>query len=202
MIAHLGSVALQTIKAATSLSLQVGFDYANHDKPLGKPSQQRLGGKLDTWRLQFSLHYQFCEPQESLDAIKVMVADGQPVPLIFNYIDYQGNVTVNDLDVTFYQTAINGKPLIIEGSLVLTEYVGEIDTPVKRPAVRKQNKQTPIQATSGADKQQLVDNTQHPFAKQMGELVKQFQALKNSSDNTIDKARALQRQARQLIVRR
>lgn len=206
MIAHLGTVELRSINAATSLSLQVGFDYASHDKPLGKPTQQRLGGKLDTWRLSFSLRYQFCEPQESLDALKQMVEDGQPVPLVFNNSDYQGNVTVNDLDINYKDSAPDGTPLVIEGTLSLTEYVGAIDAPIKRPAVRKQaQNQTPIQATSKGSFQDTgtrPDNRNNPFNQRMQALSDQFRDLKASANTTIDKARALQQQTRKLIIRR
>lgn len=202
MIAHLGTVELRSIYAVTSLSLQVGFDYASHDKPLGKPTQQRLGSKLDTWRLSFSLRYQFCTPDASLDKLRKMVEDGEPVPLVFNNSDYQGHVLVNDLDVNYKDSNPDGTPLVIEGTLSLTEYVGAIDAPIKRPAVRKTQNQTPIQALLSGSFLDIGERADNPFSQRMQALSDQFHDLKASANTTIDKARALQQQTRELIIRR
>lgn len=200
MIANLGSVMLSTISAPSSLGLQIGFDYANHDKPLGKPSQQRLGGKLDVWRLQFSLHYQFCDPQQSLDELSELVRNGKPVPLVFEFVDYRGSVTVNDLDVTYTQTAINGKPLIIEGSLTLTEYAGEMTDEPVRPAV-KQGNHTPVLTTTG-NAQNLDVANKSAFAQKMNDIAKQFRAVSKDAGGVLDDAYDLQNKIKRLVTRR
>lgn len=136
MITHLGEINLGDARSIHGLTLRSGYDFAIHERPLNKATKQRLGAKLDEWRLSFKLHHMFCEPQVLLDLIQSACAKGEPMPLVFDYVDYKGWVTLDDVDVTYQEIAPNGKPLVITGSLSLSEFTGDTAVKPTAPAVR------------------------------------------------------------------
>lgn len=139
MITHLGDINLGEVRGAHGLSLKTGYDFAKHERPLNKATKQKLGARLDEWRLTFKLHHAFCEPQMVLDSILSACNKGEPMPLVFDYVDYKGWVTLDDVDVTYQEIAPNGKPLVITGSLSLSEFTGDTSTKPTAPAVREDN---------------------------------------------------------------
>lgn len=164
MITHLGDINLGDIKATHGLSLQTGYDFAKHERPLGKATKQRLGARLDEWRLNFKLHHYFCEPQAVLDSIQNACQKGQPMPLVFDYVDYKGWVTLDDIDVTYQDIAPNGKPLVIAGSISLSEFTGDTSPTPTAPAVRNDDQSlsnpAPVQTAMATDVASLLPQRQ------------------------------------------
>lgn len=164
MITHIGNINLKDVRAVNGLSLKVGYDFAKHDKPLGKPSKQRLGGQLEEWRLSFHLHFAFCDTQTLFEQLKAVCDKGEPQQLVFDYVKYAGWVTLDSIDVTYQNIADNGRPLIIKGNLTLTEYTGDTTTPPPAPAVREPSESlsnpVPIQSAVSDDVSELLPKRQ------------------------------------------
>lgn len=164
MITHLSDINLGDVRAIQGATLKLGYDFATHERPLGKATKQRLGGTLDEWRLSFKLSHHFCEPQDILNKIKKLCASGEPAPLVFDYIDYQGWVTLDSVDVAYQDIAPNGKPLTITGSLTLTEFVGNTQPLPTAPAVREQGQSivnpSPVQTAITDDVNTLLPHRQ------------------------------------------
>ena len=164
MITHLGDINLGEVRGAHGLSLRTGYDFAKHERPLNKSIKQKLGARLDEWRLTFKLHHAFCEPQVVLDKILDTCNQGEPKQLVFDYIDYKGWVTLDDVDVIYQEIAPNGKPLVITGSLSLSEFTGDTSTQPTAPAVREDNQSlsnpVPVQTAVTDDVTSLLPNRQ------------------------------------------
>ena len=164
MITHLGDINLGEVRGAHGLSLKTGYDFAKHDRALNKATKQKLGARLDEWRLTFKLHHVFCDPQVVLDKILDACKKGEPMPLVFDYVDYKGWVTLDDVDVTYQEIAPNGKPLVITGSLSLSEFTGDTSTQPTAPAVREDNQSlsnpVPVQTAVTDDVTSLLPNRQ------------------------------------------
>ncbi len=162
MITHLGGINLGSTRAVQGLSKRSGFNFAKHDKPLSKASKQRLGAKLDEWRLSFEFNHHFCEPQATLEMIEGVCRKGEPVQLVFEYLKYIGWVTLDDIDINYSHIAPNGMPLIIKGTITLTEYVGETTPKPPAPAIRDTSKRldypVPIQTATAPDVSVLLPN--------------------------------------------
>ena len=179
MITHLGDINLGEVRGVHGASLKVGYDFATHERPLGKATKQRLGGRLDEWRLTFNLHHHFCDPQSVLESIHGICAKGAPVQLVFDYIDYQGWVTLDDVDVSYQEIAPNGQPLVITGTLTLTEYVGDTTERPTKPAVRAAGQSlsapAPVQTAMTANVADLLP-TRQPMQHLQEALIAQHRA--------------------------
>lgn len=185
MIVNIGEINLGQARATQGLSLRMGYDFASHDRPLGKPTRQRLGGKLDEWRLSFSLNHHFCDPATVLQKIQATVASGEPKQLVFDYFDYQGWVTLDDVDITFVEATDNGRPLIISGTLTLNEFTGDTTLKPKAPAMRDNTQSKPVQTASTDDVQSLLPHRQ-PQQHLMEALIAQHKA--RAKIKSLDKA--------------
>lgn len=179
MITHLGDINLGDVRGAHGLSLRTGYDFAKHERPLNKATKQKLGARLDEWRLTFKLHHAFCDPQAVLDKILGACEKGEPMPLVFDYVDYKGWVTLDDVDVTYQEIAPNGKPLVITGSLSLSEFTGDTSTKPTAPAVREDNQSlsnpAPVQTATSTDVSELLP-TRQPMQHLEDALIAQHRA--------------------------
>ena len=179
MITHLGDINLGDVRGAHGLSLRTGYDFAKHERPLNKAIKQKLGARLDEWRLSFKLHHAFCDPQVVLDKILTTCNKGEPMPLVFDYVDYKGWVTLDDVDVNYQEIAPNGKPLVITGSLSLSEFTGDTSTKPTAPAVREDNQSlsnpAPVQTATSTDVSELLP-TRQPMQHLEDALIAQHRA--------------------------
>lgn len=179
MITHLGDINLGDVRGAHGLSLRTGYDFAKHERPLNKATKQKLGARLDEWRLSFKLHHAFCDPQAVLDKILGACEKGEPMPLVFDYVDYKGWVTLDDVDVNYQEIAPNGKPLVITGSLSLSEFTGDTSTKPTAPAVREDNQSlsnpAPVQTATSTDVSELLP-TRQPMQHLEDALIAQHRA--------------------------
>lgn len=179
MITHLGDINLGDVRGAHGLSLRTGYDFAKHERPLNKATKQKLGARLDEWRLTFKLHHAFCDPQVVLDKILDAGKQGEPIPLVFDYVDYKGWVTLDDIDVTYQEIAPNGKPLVITGSLSLSEFTGDTTSKPTAPAVRDDSQAlsnpAPVQTATSTDVSELLP-TRQPMQHLEDALIAQHRA--------------------------
>ena len=179
MITHLGDINLGEVRGAHGLSLRTGYDFAKHERPLNKATKQKLGARLDEWRLSFKLHHAFCDPQALLDKILDACEKGEPMPLVFDYVDYKGWVTLDDVDVNYQEIAPNGKPLVITGSLSLSEFTGDTTTKPTAPAVRDDNQSlsnpVPVQTATSDNVSELLP-TRQPMQHLEDALIAQHRA--------------------------
>ncbi len=191
MITHLGDINLGEVRAVNGVSKRSGFSFATHDKPLNKPSKQRLGGELDEWRITFELNHHFCEPQATLEQLENACQKGEPLPLVFDYVRYNGWVTLDTLDISYRHLAPNGKPLVITGTLTLSEFTGKTTPKPPAPAVREQSKRAdmpvPIQTAVTDDVNELLP-TRQPMQHLEDALIAQHRAraLLRNIDNLGD----------------
>ncbi|MFB2538806.1 phage tail protein [Acinetobacter sp. c3-l95] len=175
MITNIGDIQLKDTRSLVGVSSKFSYNFAQHDKALGKPSRQRIGENLTEWRLQIKLHYQFCDPATVLERLQHVLNQGQAVPLVFDYLNYAGVVTLDDMDVVFVQTADNGRPLIIEANLTLTEFDGDSTIKPPAPAVRDPSQSKPVQTAVTDDINSLLPSRQ-PLQDLEQALIQQHQA--------------------------
>jgi len=101
------------------------------------------------------------------------------MPLVFDYVDYKGWVTLDDVDVTYQEIAPNGKPLVITGSLSLSEFTGDTTPAPTAPAVREDNQSlsnpAPVQTATSEDVSELLP-TRQPMQHLEDALIAQHRA--------------------------
>lgn len=177
MITNIGSIQIKDSKLLQGVNARFAYDFANHDLAIGKPTKQRLGATLTEWRLTVRLHYQFCDPATVLAQLQTVLNNGNPVPLVFDYLDYVGYVTLDDVDVTFVEVATSGRPLIIDGNLTLSEFSGDTTIRPKAPAVQdvKAVQQNPIATAQTPDINTLLP-TEQPLQSLERALIAQMRA--------------------------
>lgn len=175
MITNLGDIQLKQTRILQGVEAKFSQNFAQHDKALGKPSRQRIGTNLNEWRLQLKLHYLFCDPATVLDQLQTVLNAGLPVALVFDYLKYEGYVTLDDIDVTFSQTADNGRPLIIDANITLTEFSGDPSVKPPAPAVRDPSQSKPIQTAITDDVTTLLP-TEQPLQQLERALIAQHRA--------------------------
>lgn len=177
MITNIGSIQLTDSRLLQGVSTKFGYTYATHELAVGKPSRQSIGANLTEWRLAVRLHYQFCDPATVLAQLQTVLNNGKPVPLIFDYLDYVGYVTLDDVDVTFVEVATSGRPLIIDGNLTLSEFSGDTTIRPKAPAVQdvKAVQQNPITTAQTPDINVLLP-TEQPLQSLERALIAQMRA--------------------------
>lgn len=176
MITNIGSIQIKDSKLLQGVNARFAYDFAKHDLAIGKPTKQRLGATLTEWRLTVRLHYQFCDPATVLAQLQTALNNGKPVPLVFDYLDYVGYVTLDDVDVTFIEVATSGRPLIIDGNLVLSEFSGNTTIKPTAPAVQSQTAQnTPIATAQTPDINTLLP-TEQPLQSLERALIAQMRA--------------------------
>lgn len=187
MITNIGSIQIKDSKLLQGVNARFAYDFAKHELAIGKPIKQRLGANLTEWRLTVRLHYQFCDPATILTQLQTVLNNGNPVPLVFDYLDYVGYVTLDDVDVTFVEVATSGRPLIIDGNLTLSEFSGDTTIKPKAPAVQdvKAVQQNPI-ATAQTHNINTLLPTEQPLQSLERALIAQI------------RARALVRQAKEM----
>ncbi len=160
MITNLGDIQLKDSRALHGVSAKFSQNFAGHDKALGKPSRQRIGANLNEWRLQIKLHHQFCDPAIELEKIQNVLNAGLPVALVFDYLKYEGYVTIDDIDITYTHTMDNGRPLVIDANITLTEFSGDPTIKPPAPAVRDPSQSKPIQTAITNDVTTLLPSPQ------------------------------------------
>lgn len=176
MITNIGDIQLTDSRLLQSVNARFAYDFAKHDLAIGKPTKQKLGATLTEWRLTVRLHYQFCDPGAVLAQLQIVLNDGNPVPLVFDYLDYVGYVTLDDVDVTFMEVATSGRPLIIDGNLTLSEFSGDTTIKPPAPAVQSQITQnTPIATAQTPDINTLLP-TEQPLQILERALIAQMRA--------------------------
>lgn len=175
MITNLGDIQLKQTRILQGVGAKFSQNFAQHDKALGKPSRQRIGANLSEWRLQLKLHYLFCDPATVLEQLQTVLNNGLPVALVFDYLKYEGYVTLDDIDVTFSQTADNGRPLIIDANITLTEFSGDPTIKPPAPAVRDPSQSKPIQTAITDDVTTLLPSEQ-PLQQLERALIAQHRA--------------------------
>lgn len=177
MITNIGSIQIKDSKLLQVVNARFAYDFAKHDLAIGKPTKQRLGVTLSEWRLTVRLHYQFCDPATVLAQLQTVLNNGNPVPLVFDYLDYVGYVTLDDVDVTFVEVATSGRPLIIDGNLTLSEFSGDTTIRPKAPAVQdvKAVQQNPIATAQTPDINTLLP-TEQPLQSLERALIAQMRA--------------------------
>lgn len=160
MITHLGNIRLDTNRMLNGLTLRFSPNFATHERVLNKPIRQHVGNNLDEYNLEFKLSHHFCDPQTELLKLKAVCDQAKPVPLIFGYFDYNGWVTLDNVDVSFVDTSDNGRPLTVAGTLTLTEVVDVPPLKPPTPAVRLPDVAKPVQTVTVAEPTQLIPNKQ------------------------------------------
>ncbi|MDO5650556.1 MAG: phage tail protein [Moraxella sp.] len=176
MITSIGDIQLTDSRLLQSVNARFGCTYATHELAVGKPIKQSIGATLTEWRLTVRLHYQFCDPATVLAQLQTILNNGKPVPLVFDYLDYVGYVTLDDVDVAFMEVATSGRPLIIDGNLTLSEFSGDTTIKPPAPAVQSQTAQnTPIATAQTPDINTLLP-TEQPLQSLERALIAQMQA--------------------------
>lgn len=176
MITNLGNIQLTDSRLLQAVGAKFSHTFATHDKAMNKPSRQRLGANLAEWRLSIRLHYQFCDPASVFEKLQNVLNAGLPVALVFDYLDYVGYVTLDELDVSFSQVADNGRPLIIDGNITLTEFSGDPSIKPPAPAVQNlSNLTTPISTAQTLDVSTLLP-TATPLQNLEKSLIAQHRA--------------------------
>lgn len=156
MITNLGDLKIETTRMLQGLSASYGASFVTHERVLKKPVRQHVGNKLDEYHLRFKLKHTFCDPQTELLRLKAMADKADAVPLIFGYFDYNGHVTIDDLQVNFVDTADNGRPLCISGTMKLVQVVDIPKPKPPKPAVREPNAAKPVQTASVSNPTALI----------------------------------------------
>lgn len=124
-LATLGEIEFQLLTLPSSYSLGADFNYVEHDKIMGKPTLQKVGGNLRTISLDFRFHVSWCNPKEQYDKLKEAEATDKPLPLVIGE-DFLDEWVIISLNKTVEQFLPDMSYHWIEVQVRLKEFVGTL----------------------------------------------------------------------------
>jgi phage protein U len=125
----LGDLTFELLRSPNSLQTGWDWNYVEHERILGKPLLQIVGGKLRTINLRFKFHHSFCNPQEELDKLLKMANKQEAVALVLGE-KMEGYWVIESIPLTVDRTDAQALLLSIEVDVNLKEWV---DTVAKKP---------------------------------------------------------------------
>ena len=123
MYAVLGDVEFELITYFDGMEAQFGVDYAEHALIGGKPRLQRVGDKLDEFRLDLVFHGSYCDPELELVKLRQAMQLGEARQFVLGNGAYKGWFVITDLTATSRQTDKVGALVALDAAVTLREYV-------------------------------------------------------------------------------
>ena len=123
MYAVLGDVEFELITYFDGMEAQFGMDYAEHALIGGKPRLQRVGEKLDEFRLELTFHASYCDPEVELVKLRQAMQSGEARQFVLGNGAYKGWFVITDLTATSRQTDKVGALISLDATVTLREYV-------------------------------------------------------------------------------
>ena len=127
---YLGDLKFRLGHSPSDFRRTVAHIYTEHDRIEGKPRLQQMGDELETIDLAIQLHYNFCEPEEVLKEIEKASYLHTILDFTTGAGRYYGKFVIEQIDITMFATAEDGKPAVIELTLSLKE-VSDTQQPSK-----------------------------------------------------------------------
>lgn len=124
MFMMLGAVALEVL-TVKGLELRDGWTYAEHAVIEGKPKLQYTGAKLREGTINFRLRRDWGDPEALLAQLRAIADAGEAQLLQRGDGRMLGLFVVTSLSDRPKWAVSNGKPVEIEASVTLKEYVPE-----------------------------------------------------------------------------
>jgi phage protein U len=123
MLAQLGSVIFELLKAPTKFEQRRNYEWAEHSIVEKTDRLQYTGRKAENIELTILFHRIFCDPETEYKALKKIADDTKPVPFILGTGEVLGNYVITLITKTTTQMLPDGHLLSIEVNLQLREYV-------------------------------------------------------------------------------
>lgn len=123
ILATLGEIEFQLLTLPSALNLSADFNYVEHDKIMGKPSLQKVGGNLRTLSLDFRFHINWCDPKEQYEKLLEADKSNKPLPLVLGE-EFMDEWVIISLTKSFSKLLPDASLWWIDVSVRLKEYVG------------------------------------------------------------------------------
>lgn len=122
-LATLGEIEFQLLTLPSSLNLSDDSNYVEHDKIMGKPTLQKVGGVLRTISLDFRFHVSWCDPSAEYQKLKDAKESDKPLPLVLGE-EFLEEWVIISLTKTYSKLQADASIWWIDVSVRLKEYVG------------------------------------------------------------------------------
>lgn len=123
MYATLGNYRFDGLIGFDSLSKSASENYATHEVISGKPVLQHLGGNLDEYRFTIRLNAKFCNPEDEIDLLNSLKADGEVLPFNTGAGSFLGDFVIESIEEDTVRTDAEGNLIEVVLSLFLLEHV-------------------------------------------------------------------------------
>ncbi len=146
---QLGEIVFQ-VTNFKNLTEENPYIYAHQETAQAPSSLQFLGTELRKIELSLKFHFKFCNPKEEYEKLKSLARQGEAKKLIIAK-EVLGNFVIENISGEFIKVDAWGKPIIIEATLELSEYIEKkvktrkIKTVKKAPAKANSPKQAEYQ---------------------------------------------------------
>ena len=122
-LATLGEIEFQLLTLPSTLNLSADFNYVEHEKIMGKPTLQKVGGNLRTISLDFRFHVSWCDPTEQYEKLLEAEKSEKPLPLVLGE-DFLDEWVIISLTKSYARLQPDASIWWIDVSVRLKEYVG------------------------------------------------------------------------------
>lgn len=122
-LATLGDIEFQLLTLPSSLNLSADFNYVEHDKIMGKPTLQKVGGNLRTISLDFRFHVSWCDPEAEYQKLIEADKSEQPLPLVLGE-EFLEEWVIISLTKNYSKLQADASIWWIDVNVRLKEYVG------------------------------------------------------------------------------
>ena len=122
-LATLGEIEFQLLTLPSSLNLSADFNYVEHDKIMGKPSLQKVGGNLRAISLDFRFHVSWCDPEEQYQKLLEAEKSNKPLPLVLGE-EFLDEWVIISLTKSIGKLLADASIWWIDASVRLKEYAG------------------------------------------------------------------------------
>jgi len=147
---QLGEIVFQ-VTDFKNLTEENPYIYAHQETAQAPSSLQFLGTELRKIELSLRFHFKFCNPKEEYEKLKSLARQGEAKKLIIAK-EVLGDFVIENISGEFIKVDAWGKPIIIDATLELSEFVEKevktrkIKTVKKAPAKTSNPKQAEYQA--------------------------------------------------------
>jgi len=122
MFCQLGDIKFDALNTPKSWSETHAVKYGEIPHVGAKPSLQKTGEELVSIELSITLSTDFCEPAQSLDALKIAQSQGEILPLVTGAGVMVGRFIINALNMTVNKMTATGELQSCDLNLSIKEY--------------------------------------------------------------------------------
>lgn len=146
--AVLGDIEFEQLTAPTGMEGKLGTDYAEQPRTEGKPTLQWIGDKLSEFTIKLRFHHMYCDPKVQLRQLREAMSAHRPLAWIAGSGDYRGVFVITDIGMIAGHTAPDSTLRLVDVTLTIKEYAGEITRKPSTPALKRSGEPLPPRALS------------------------------------------------------